>query len=109
MAWLDPWWSTERKDEHFQRTFREQLARELSPGHCLFELPVKIIARGNGDDALFELLDGSGRVADVHLTWGQHQQRLPYPATAIYPSLEDWMSQVMLPQHHEWNGGAADD
>jgi hypothetical protein len=66
MEWLDPWWSTEGHSPEFHETFRKQL-----------ELEAKLIARDNGDDALFQILDGSGRVAVVHLTWAKSQERLP--------------------------------
>jgi phage FluMu gp28-like protein len=104
MQWLDPWCSTEAFDERFRETFRKQLELEVPPGHCMYGLPVRLIARGNGDDALFEILDGSGRVADVHLTWSKCQERLPWPGAAIYQSLEEWVERVMLPEHKEWAG-----
>ena len=105
MDWLEPWWSTDEFDAHFHQTFLEQLERELAPGHPLYGLPVKLIGRGRGDDALFQLLDGSGRVAQVHLTWGQRQQPLPWPATAIHLDLETWIDEVMRPEHEDWKAG----
>lgn len=102
MKWLDPWWSTEDQNDSFQETFRKQLERELSPEHGLYSIPVKLIARGSGDDALFQLLDDSNRVALVHLTWSQKQQQPPWPATTIFASLEQWSEAVMLPEHQQW-------
>jgi len=102
MEWLDPWWSTSQMEEHFRESFRKQLESEVPPGHVLYKTPVKLIARGNGDDALFEILDGTGRVAGVHLTWSRRQQRLPWPVATIYANLEEWMEKVMLPEHREW-------
>jgi len=47
-----------------------ELGRELTPGHPMYGLPVAAVARSTAqDDVLFELLDGSGRYAEVHLTW----------------------------------------
>ena len=105
MEWLDPWWSTEDYDEHFHETFRQQLEREVPPGHCLYQMPVRLIARGNGDDALFRLLDGSGRVAGVHLTWSTHREKLPWPVTTIYDTLEEWVEKVMIIEHKDWLEG----
>lgn len=99
---MEPWWSTERQNREFHDGFCRQLARELSRGHELYKLPVRIIARGNGDDALFEILDGSGRVAQVHLTWSKRRQRLPWPITSVYPSLAVWREEVMVPDHRNW-------
>lgn len=101
MEWLDPWWSPANQGEQFYEAFRKQLEREVPPGHCMYGLPVKLLARGNGDDALFQILDGSGRVADVHLTWSKSQERLPWPCAMIYQSLEEWVEKVMLPEHRE--------
>lgn len=89
-------------DESFLNGFAEQLALEMSPGHELYNVPVRLIARGNGDDALFELRDGSGRVAEVHLVW-QGRQRPPWPGSAIFSSLEEWRVKRMIPDHSEWN------
>ena len=97
MEWHDPWWSTETQTAEFLDTFRCQLEREVPPGHVLYQLPVRLIARGEGDDALFAILDGTHRVAMVHLTWAKHQERLPWPGTAIFPSLVDWAREIMLP------------
>ena len=102
MEWLDPWWSTEGHSPEFHETIRKQLELEVPPGHVMYGLPAKLIARGNGDDALFQVVDGSGRVAVVHLTWAKDQERLPWPATTIYKSIEAWSEQCMRPEHDEW-------
>jgi hypothetical protein len=103
MEWLEPWSSTEDADESYLRTFAEQLARETSRGHELHKIPAKLIARGNGDDALFKILDGSGRVAEVHLVW-QGRQNPPWPASEIYSNLEEWEVKRMIPENKEWLG-----
>ena len=102
MEWLEPWCSVYQSEERFKESWNKQLQIELSPGHVLYGVPVKLIARGNGDDALFEFLDGSGRVADVHLTWGKGPEKAPLPGTAIYVSLEHWAQEVMIPENQEW-------
>lgn len=101
MKWLEPWWSTQEMDDSFHETFARQLTLETRPGHSLYEVPVKLIGRGHGDDALFELKDGSGRVAVVHLVW-QGSQVPPWPATAIYTSLLAWEQECMIPENQEW-------
>lgn len=103
MQWLEPWQAAEQINEKVAQGLLHQLQTELPPGHALFGIPVKLLARGNGDDVLFELLDGSGRVASVHLTWSKSRERLPWPGTEIHPSLQDWADQVMLPEHQEWS------
>jgi hypothetical protein len=58
-----------------------------------------------GDDALFQLLDGSGRVAFVHLHWGKAPGRIDdkfRTSTRIYMNFEAFRQQHMLPEHEEW-------
>lgn len=106
MEWLEPWRPTEGQGREFHETFRRELERELSPGHELYGVPVRLIGRhAASDDALFELLDGSGRVAVVHLTWANRPERVPWPETAIYRSLEAWAEQRMRPEHEGWATG----
>jgi hypothetical protein len=102
MDWLEPWSSVEGESAEYLETFRRQLEREVGPEHSLSGLPVRLIARGPSDDVLFWILDGSGRVAEVHLTWAKRQENFPWPITSIYPSLEDWSEQRMRPEHEEW-------
>jgi hypothetical protein len=102
--WLEPWWSTESHDEHSHEAFRKQLELEVSPGHCTYGLPVRLIARGHGDDALFRILDGSGRVAEVHLTWGKGQDQLPWPIATVYSSMDEWVKLSMIPEHNSFFG-----
>ena len=104
MEWLDRWCGVENAAQSYRDTFRDQLAREVSWGHPLYKLPVELIARGNGDDCLYKILDGSERVAFVHLVW-QGRQRPPSPGTDIYASLNEWMEQHMIPEHKEWIDG----
>ncbi|GLS97882.1 hypothetical protein [Piscinibacter gummiphilus] len=103
MEWLDPWGSTEGEESSYLHTFAEQLERETRRGHELHGVKVLLIGRGDGDDALFEMLDGTGRVAEVHLVW-QGRQKPPWPASSIYSSLEEWRVKRMIPQHKEWQG-----
>ena len=101
IEWLEPWTSTEGVETKYLRTFEDQLARETSSGHELYGVRVKLIGRGNGDDALFELLDGSGKVAEVHLVW-QGRQKPPWPSSVIYANFEEWRLKRMIPEHKEW-------
>ncbi len=62
-------------------------------------IETRLIARGNGDDALFELLDGMAVYAVVHLTWARHPEPLPWPATELYNSLTSFVNERMIPEH----------
>ncbi|HEU4882140.1 MAG TPA: hypothetical protein VFT45_07845 [Longimicrobium sp.] len=69
MQWPEPWYALDENDE-VTGLLEQVLLREVGPGHLLYGVPVRAIGRSNAnDDVLFRLLDGSGRVADVHLTW----------------------------------------
>jgi hypothetical protein len=70
---------------------RQELQRELSPGHALFGLPVTAIGRRlDQDDVLFAIQDGTDRVARVHLTWTASSESPPFPAATLYRTLADW-------------------
>lgn len=104
MEWLEPWWSTDHMPQTFRDTFKKQLELEVGRGHVMYGLPACLIGRGNGDDALFEILDGTGRVADVHLTWSKGTERLPWPITTIYASITEWADTGMIRDHKDWAG-----
>ena len=99
MEWLSPWWSTENQDEQFHLEFKMQLEMEVGPEHPLHGIETRLIARGNSDDALFKLLDGSGRYAVVHLTWARHPEPFPWPVTEVFDSLESFVRDRMIPEH----------
>jgi hypothetical protein len=103
MDWLEPWCPASTFPESVALTWAKQLAAEAPLGHALYGVPTKFLARGNGDDALYELLDGSGRVANVHLTWSKSRERLPWPGTDVYGSIQEWITKVMVPEHEEWS------
>lgn len=66
----------------------QQLRLELGPGHVLQNVPVRAVGTGFSDDVLFELLDGSGRFAAVHLAFNQHAgPDANWPETVLY---ENW-------------------
>lgn len=91
IAEVEPWQSFDLP-AHIE-AFEAELHRELSPGHCLYGLPLRAIARRpDRDDALFSVEDGSGRVARVHLTWLGREERLPCPTTRIYNDIFEFVA-----------------
>jgi hypothetical protein len=81
--------------EH-QPDLAAELVREMSPAHQLFGVPLRAIGRRlDTDDVLYELTDGSGRVAEVHLTWRPNDQP-PWPHALVFASLEQWIAS----SHH---------
>lgn len=91
MEWIKPWQPFD-VPSHVE-SFEAELRRELSPGHRLSGLPLRAIGRRpDRDDALFAIEDGSGRVAQVHLTWLGAEERLPCPVARIYNDVADWIA-----------------
>ena len=107
MEWLKPWWSTADQTDHFHETFEAQLRLEICPDDLIFGIPAKIIGRGNGDDAVFQLLDESGRVAFVHLKWSKARETGQFRTrSSVYKSFGDFSEKVMRPDHEDRLGEA---
>lgn len=100
MIWLKPWGSVDDLGPTYRTHFEAELRRELSPGHPLYGCPVAAVGkRGDTDDVLFQLLDGSGRVASVHLTYGRRPESPPWPHCTVFASLEAWAAEEMEADH----------
>jgi hypothetical protein len=88
MEYLEPWYAAS------DPLLVTELRREVAPGHVLFGVPVSTLARRQDcDDVLFMLLDGSGRLAKVHLTW-QPEPDTSWPATTVYPNEKAWAESM---------------
>ena len=94
MQWLEPWRPV--ADGH---AFVEELRRECGSGHPLGGMPVTALAsREDCDDVLFQVEDGSGRVAVVHLTW-RKESGAAWPHTTILQDLRTFVEDVMAKDH----------
>lgn len=92
---LEPW-----EEVHLGQAdaFLLELAREISRGHPLSDVPLDPLGRSRvADDALFAMHDG--RVVEVHLTWSHKAERPPWPAHKFYANVDEWIAQSMLPEH----------
>lgn len=100
--WLVPWRRIEggRADDPVV----QELYREVSAGHILYGLKARPIAqRQDCDDVLFQLLDGSGRFAVVHLTYAQHPEPDPrWPERVIYREWTGFL-QAMKADADDWH------
>jgi len=102
VEWLEPWWYAPESPEA-AAAYERELAAELGTGHPLYGVPLAALGKHDGsDDVLFRLLDGSGRVAVVHLTWARHPEPSPWPAFELFPSLEVFAERRMRPDHDEF-------
>ena len=80
MDWPQPFAPIEHEAD--RQAFVAELQRELKAGHPLFGVSVRAIGRRyDQDDVLFEFHDGTGRVAEVHLTWVGVNEQPPWPGT----------------------------
>lgn len=97
LEWLPPWEPTDAD-------FGVELAREVGPGHPLFDRPAVAVARRvDCDDVLFWLPAGPAALAVVHLTWRGKRERSPqWPAARMYASVAEWLEQGMRADHAEY-------
>jgi hypothetical protein len=103
MQWLEPWWSVDKMPAEARDGYVRQLKRELSSMHPMYEMQTRLIGKKNdNDDALFEILDGTGRVAVVHLTWATQEVKYPWPSTTFFSSLDEFVEKRMKEDHADW-------
>src|SRR5689334_10663252 len=98
MNWLDPWCAV---TDGTNDRLLEELHRELCSEHILFGVPVRPIGRRDDcDDVLFEITDGSDRVALVHLTYAHHPETNPlWPSTQMFTNWEHFAGEEMMRAH----------
>ena len=90
----DPWFRI-GNDRGLAKNLENELRDELDVRHPLHGIRFAAIAKHEGcDDVLYQFLDGSTRVAVVHLTWARHPEPPPWPIAEIFPSIEDWTEQL---------------
>jgi hypothetical protein len=82
----DPLLDLRSNDEQAEH-LRVELLRELSPGHVLHAVDLRVIARALPQDEIVVETAG-GEVALVHLTWTGHAESLPWPTTEMLTSAE---------------------
>jgi hypothetical protein len=105
VIWLEPWHSI--ADKPFRAAnLKRELEREVASGHPLFGVPAEPIGyRSDCDDIAFRLLDGSDRIAVVHLTYSSNWPAASYPRTKIYDTMERWIGECMQPDHEVYADG----
>lgn len=82
----------------------KEFQREVRRDGLLHGIDLNAIAvRCETDDVLFQVLDGTDRVAVVHLTWsGKTDTRPGWPWTRIYESVAAWRTECMIPDHEDY-------
>jgi hypothetical protein len=94
MRWLAPWQPLADAG-----AFVDELRRECGWRHPLRGVPVSALAhRADRDDVLFQLEDGSGRVAVVHLTW-RKETGARWPDATLLADLASFARTVMAEDH----------
>jgi hypothetical protein len=103
MDWTEPWWHIALKRPDLAAAHEREHRAELAADHPLFGIPVAAIAKHDeSDDLLFQLLDETGRVAVVHLTWARRPEHLPWPYFDLYSELDAFAEQRMRPDQEEF-------
>jgi hypothetical protein len=69
-----------RSEDEQAESLRAELLRELSAGHVLHGVDLRVIARALPQDEVV-VETTSGQVALVHLTWTGHAESPPWPTT----------------------------
>ena len=110
MEWLEPWWRVAVERPDLAAAYQREMRAELGPGHPLFGVPAAAVGKHDGsDDVLFQVLDGSGRVVVVHLTWVRHPELPPWPITTFFDGLEAFARLRMRHDHSESEEDGGDD
>ncbi len=101
-TWLTPWRSL--PDGAPVDALTQELGSELCSRHVLCGILVRPIGgRQDCDDVLFELLDGSGRFAVVHLTYARRPEQDPtWPVTEVFCDWDDFARNRMQSDHADW-------
>ena len=90
MDLLEPWYQVS------DPALVAELTRELPPGHALFGKDVRVIARRRDrDDVLFEICDGTQRLAKVHLTYTKESDP-SWPSTQLFSSQAEWIASMRM-------------
>lgn len=93
MECIEPWHLI---DIDKQDLFNIELSKEVYPSHILYNSKLNAIAKNSSnDDVLYAFVDGTFRVADVHLSWKQKVEVFPYPISIIYCSFAKWKTIVI--------------
>lgn len=75
----EPWWQPDESNREF---VRDEVAREVGPGHLLAERSFEVVARCSACDEVLVRLDDESH-ALVHPTWSGQRETAPWPrATA---------------------------
>ena len=89
MTWPPHWEPVE--NSVVRAAIESELQKELKFGHPLYGVPVTAIRRRfDRDDYLFQVVDGSDRVAEVHLTFAGEREKPPCPWTVLHNNLSLW-------------------
>ena len=103
VKWLEPWCPFEESQE-IKASISEELRRELGKDHVMSGVSCSPVARRRDcDDTLFELLDGTGRFAVVHLTFsGRIEENSRFPETEVYRDWNQFEEKRMKLDHRGW-------
>ena len=76
-----------------KQAFEAELRRAAMPGHPLYAVPVKAVARRNDCDNVLFTVVGTPAVAVVHLSYSPPTDST-WPHTQVFGSLSEWAEQA---------------
>jgi len=84
--------------------FLDELNDELPNNHILYGAELTVVARRlDKDEVLFQFQENPNKYVQVHLTWKRDNESNPaWPRFIIFNSLEEWINQVMILDHKEY-------
>lgn len=80
----------------FALEYNNELKKEVTPGHPLFDLETKLLLRHKiKNDFLFYVPGFNLKFAEVHLTWSKREIP-PWPFTLFFASIQDWLDKKSI-------------
>jgi hypothetical protein len=101
LSYSAPWWPTIDMDD-LGVFLMEELKKEISHDHPLYELVDDVIAKRQDNEDILVSLE-NGRLAVVHLTWSGKLESKDYPGAVVYSSEIDFWKRALKNDIIEFN------
>ncbi len=102
IEWLEPWSAV--VDDGMRAQLESELAREVGPGHLLFQRKARALARRYDQDDVLYAVAGPSQLAAVHLSYAAQPDQPSRPSTTLFDNLTAFIERRMKPDHHGYSG-----
>jgi len=100
---LSPWNATGGGNGSWERGWLNRLQSQIGLDHALYGLPLRIVGNYRGATALlFEVLDGTGRLAVIGVDKEKGDYSFSLPDTLMYPDFDAFKTQRMIADHADY-------